>query len=44
MDLAFFPDDLRTAIDEGLRSTETECAFSLEEARGEIKKWATKSA
>ena len=37
-------DELLAAIDEGIRSAETERTFSLEEVRGEIKKWATKSA
>ena len=37
-------DELLAAIDEGIRSAETERTFSLEEVRAEIKKWATKSA
>jgi len=37
-------DELLAAIDEGIRSAETERNFSLEEVRAEIKKWATKSA
>jgi predicted transcriptional regulator len=37
-------DELLAAIDEGIRSAETERTFSLEEVRGEIKKWAAKSA
>jgi hypothetical protein len=37
-------DELLAAIDEGIRSAETERTFSLEEVRGEIKKWATKAA
>ena len=37
-------DELLAAIDEGVRSAETERTFSLEEVRAEIKKWATKSA
>ena len=36
-------DELLAAIDEGIRSAETERTFSLEEVRAEIKKWATKS-
>ena len=36
-------DELLAAIDEGIRSAETERTLSLEEVRGEIKKWATKS-
>jgi predicted transcriptional regulator len=37
-------DELLAAIDEGIRSAETERTFSLEEVRAEIKKWVTKSA
>jgi hypothetical protein len=37
-------DELLAANDEGIRSAETELIFSLEEGRGEIKKWAKKSA
>ena len=37
-------DELLAAIDEGIRSAETERTFSLEEVRAEIKNWATKSA
>ena len=37
-------DELLAAIDEGIRSAETDRTFSLEEVRAEIKKWATKSA
>ena len=36
-------DELLAAIDEGIRSAETERTFSLEEVRAEIKKRATKS-
>jgi len=36
--------ELLAASDEGIRSAETPRTFSLEEVRGEIKKWATKSA
>jgi predicted transcriptional regulator len=37
-------DEVLAAIDEGIRSAETERTFSLEEVRAEIKKWASKSA